>query len=138
PDAPYFVPHRLTQGLAVDTHSLYGSVVACLPAGLAVLLFGLWLRTPLTALLGARARWVCARSLQRFRDRKWRWPLAGLSLLVGSWTHNAWDSFTHPGGWVVQRVPHLGKTVSVFGLWEGPFCHLLQYFSSLLGLLVMG
>ena len=135
PDAPYFLPARLGR-LFPDTHTFYGSFTICLPLGLALMIVTLLLQEPLTVLLGARARWVCLRSLERFNARPLRWPVALLSVLIGCWTHIAWDSFTHQNGWTTLRVAALSAPVSIFG-WDTSTSHLLQYLSSVLGLLVL-
>jgi hypothetical protein len=136
PDVPYFVPTRLARYVP-ETHSLYGSFSTCLPLGAVLLGLLLLLREPLTVLLGARARWVLSRSLERFNERPLRWPIAVFSILIGAWTHIAWDSFTHETGWTTARVAALSAPVSVFG-WDTPTSHLLQYLSSVFGLLVLG
>ncbi len=135
PDVPYFFPPRLARFFP-ETHSLYGSFSGCLPLGMALLIMTLVLREPLTILLGARVRWICMRSIERFNARPLRWPIAAFSILIGSWTHIAWDSFTHQTGWTTARVAALSAPVSIFG-WDTETSHLLQYVSSVLGLLVL-
>ena len=136
PDIPYFLPSRLGRALA-DSHTLYGSFAVCLPLGMALLILILLLREPLTILLGARARWVCLHSLERFTAWPLRWPIAAWSILLGSWTHLAWDSFTHQTGWTTVRVAALSAPISLFG-WDTATSHLLQYVSSVFGLVLLG
>ena len=136
PDVPYFFPARIGRTWFPDTHTLYGSFSMCLPLGMALLMLTLLLREPLTVLLGARARWICLRSIERFNARPLRWPIALLSVLLGSWTHIAWDSFTHQTGWTATRVAALSAPVSLFG-WDTAVSHLLQYVSSVFGLVVL-
>jgi Domain of unknown function (DUF4184) len=136
PDAPYFFPERLSRASFPDTHTLYGSFTVCVPLGMALLIAILLLREPLTVLLGARPRWLCLRSLERFLEQPMHWPVALLSILVGAWTHLIWDSFTHETGWTTARVAALSAPVSVFG-WDTATSHLLQYLSSVFGLAVM-
>jgi hypothetical protein len=135
PDVPYFFPYRIGKAFP-DTHTLYGSFFICLPLGMALLLLVLLLREPLTIMLGARARWVCLQSLERFSARPMHWPIALLSILIGAWTHIAWDSITHETGWTAARVAALSAPVSVFG-WDTATSHLLQYLSSVFGLAVL-
>jgi Domain of unknown function (DUF4184) len=135
PDVPYFLPYRLGHYL-VETHTLEGSFLVDLPVGMLLLVLTMWLREPLTALLSARARWVCLRSIERFSQRPRHWPIAAFSLLVGSWTHLIWDSFTHSSGWAALRVAALNSPVDLFG-WETATSHVLQYASSLFGLVVL-
>jgi hypothetical protein len=136
PDLPYFFPSRFGRTFFPDTHTLYGSFTLCLPLGLAVLIGIILFREPLTVMLGARARWLCLQSIERFTSRPLHWPIALLSILIGSWTHIAWDSCTHEDGWTTARVAALSAPVSVFG-WDTETSHLLQYVSSILGLLVL-
>jgi len=135
PDVPYFFPTRFGREFP-DTHTLYGSFSICLPMGVALLVLTLILREPLTVLLGARARWICLRSIERFNARPLHWPIALLSIVIGSWTHIAWDSVTHQTGWTASRVAALSAPISVFG-WDTATAHLLQYVSSVFGLVVL-
>jgi Domain of unknown function (DUF4184) len=135
PDAPYFFPPRLARSF-IETHTLYSSLTVDLPLGVALLILTLFLREPLTVLLGARARWVCLRSIERFYERPLHWPIALFSILIGSWTHIAWDSFTHETGWTTERVTALSAPVSILG-WNTETAHLLQYLSSIFGLLLL-
>jgi len=136
PDLPYFMPERWGRAVFPDTHTLYGSLQLGIPLGMASLVLLLLLREPLTVLLGPRARWLCLRALDRFYERPLRWPIALLSVLVGSWTHIVWDSFTHETGWTAARVAALSAPVSLFG-WDTATSHLLQYVSSVFGLVVL-
>lgn len=135
PDVPYFFPTRIGRAMP-DTHTLYGSFSICVPLGMALLILVLILREPLTVLLGSRARWICTRSIERFNERPLRWPIAVLSILIGAWTHIAWDSVTHQTGWTAARVAALNAPVSIFG-WDTETSHLLQYVSSVFGLAVL-
>jgi hypothetical protein len=135
PDIPYFFPTRIGRAFP-DTHTLYGSFAICVPLGMALLVLTLLLREPLTVLLGARVRWICLRSIERFTERPLHWPIALLSIVIGSWTHIAWDSITHQSGWTASRVAALSAPVSVFG-WDTATAHLLQYLSSVFGLVVL-
>jgi hypothetical protein len=133
PDLPYYVPARFAH-FGPETHSVLGSFTTCLALGYATLLAVFVLRRPLTALLSARARWLCLRALAPFSARPAEWALA--AILLGVWTHLLWDSFTHTDGWAVRRVAALSAPV-VFGSYSGTVCHVLQYLSSALGLAVM-
>src|SRR5262245_10831141 len=95
PVLPYFLPDRWGRTAFPDSHTLYGSFQICVPLGMALLILLLLLREPLTVLLGPRLRWLFLGSLERFSERPYCWPIALLSLLVGTWTHIIWDSFTH-------------------------------------------
>jgi len=135
PDLPYYVPARFGL-IRPETHSVTGSFTTCLVLGYAALGCVFLLRRPLTALLSARARWLCLSALAPFSRRPLEWALAPVSIILGVWTHLLWDSFTHDEGWMVRRVAALSAEVSFLG-YNGTVCHALQYLSSALGLAAM-
>ena len=59
---------------------------------------------------------------------------AVLAVVIGVMTHLMWDSFTHPGGMMVQAVPLL--SVTPFG--DVPLFKWLQHGSSVAGLAIVG
>lgn len=137
PDVPYFLPWRIAKHIPQGmTHTLLGTLTLDLPFGIVLLLFLWLLRVPLAAPLGPPLRAKCLAALERFGSRPGNWVLAPLSLLVGSWTHLLWDSFTHADGWMVSRISALSAPVSFFD-YTGELCHVLQYASSVLGLAIM-
>jgi hypothetical protein len=134
PDTPYYLPasHRL----GFYTHHLPTSYLIDVPLGMVLLACALLLREPLSALLPARARWLCLSALEPFRHSAREWLLAPLAVLIGVWTHLLWDSFTHGDGWIVRQVPALQHVVTV-GAYSGQVCHVLQYLSSAVGLAIV-
>jgi hypothetical protein len=136
PDVPYYLPWRIAKHIPDVTHTLLGTVTLDLPVGLLLLLCVWLLRAPLVAPLGPRARAKCAAAMERFGSRPLNWVLAPLSILIGAWTHLAWDSFTHADGLMVQRIPALSAPVTFFS-YTGQLCHLLQYAFSVFGLVVL-
>jgi hypothetical protein len=136
PDVPYFLPGFLHYRFEY-THTLRGSLVEDLPVGVIILLGVLLTRRILVALLSERARWVFLGVAQRFTARPINWLLAAPSLLIGCWTHIAWDSFTHENAWAARRFPLLNASIPMFGLINIQVYHLLQYASSVLGLIVL-
>ena len=136
PDAPYFVPWRLSKYVPELTHSFLGTFTVDLPIGLVVLLFVWLLRAPLAAPLWPAAESKCFSAMERFGKRPAHWMLAPLSILIGAWTHVLWDSFTHADGWMVSRISALSAPVTVFS-YTGQLCHVLQYASSVFGLAVL-
>jgi Domain of unknown function (DUF4184) len=133
PDLPYYLPGALR--LRSQTHTFEGSLTICPLLGYATLVAVFVLRVPLTALLPARARWLCLHSLAPFRQLR-EWLIAPLAIVVGVWTHLLWDSFTHSDGWMVHRVAALSAPVTL-GPYTGTVCHVLQYLSSVFGLVVL-
>jgi hypothetical protein len=135
PDLPYFIPARLSR-VTLETHTFWGSFWVDIPIGMVVLLFGFLFRRPLVALLRPRARALCLQAVEHFKDQPLHWVLAPLAILIGTWTHLVWDSFTHDNGWVVRRVAALSAPITL-GDYTGSLCHLMQYASSLAGLAIM-
>jgi hypothetical protein len=135
PDLPYFVPFNLGRFMP-ETHDFEGSYTSCLLIGYAMLAVIFVLRRPLTALLSPRAHWLCLHALAPYRRGAKEWLFAGFAIVVGVWAHLLWDSFTHLDGWVVHRVAALSAPVTIAGH-TGPVCAVLQYLSSVFGLLVM-
>lgn len=135
PDLPYYIPGRYNR-LMLDTHTMLGSLWPDIPIGLVVLVFGFLLRRPLTALTTPRARALCLHSLEGFRHQPFHWLLAIVAIYVGIWTHLLWDACTHDTGWVVRRVAALSAPVTI-GDYTGTLCHVLQYVSSVAGLLIL-
>jgi hypothetical protein len=135
PDLPYFLPGSIGHHMMPDTHTFAGSVTTDLALGYAALVAVFVLRAPLTALLPARARWLCLNALAPF-GRAREWAIAPVAILVGVWTHLLWDSFTHYDGWMVHRIEALSAPVTI-GPYTAQLCHVLQYVSSAFGLAVM-
>lgn len=113
PDFVYFVGQYEMRRLS---HSLLGSFVVCLPAGFLVLGIFYVLRESLAFILPQPHRSVLM-PLASVRPRlsPWSWLRAGASLLLGTWTHIIWDSFTHDNGWAVRRMPFLRERLFQVG-----------------------
>jgi hypothetical protein len=136
PDLPYYGPMRYTGYLLRETHRLRGSWSIDLPLGFALLVLVFVLRRPLTVLLPARSRGLCLRALAPYARHGLEWLLAPLAILIGVWTHLLWDSLTHSDGWMVRRIEVLSRVVTI-GPYTGELCHVLQYLSSVVGLVIM-
>ena len=143
PDLPYYVPARLNRyaspwlnHFTLDTHTFAGALWADVPIGMVTLLLVFLFRGPLTVLLAPRARALCLQSVEHFRKQPLHWVLAPFAILVGTWTHLLWDSFTHDNGFMVRRVAALSAPVTI-GSYTGTMCHVLQYVSSVAGLLIL-
>ncbi len=133
PDFAYYLP------LPVDRSQSHGALALLwfvLPLGL--LIYALWhglMREPLTELLppGIRAR---VRSIPA-NPTPWsasRLPTIAFCLLLGGVTHLMWDSFTHGGGWFVERFDTLQAEQIEIGTYHLFGYKILQHGSSLLGL----
>jgi Domain of unknown function (DUF4184) len=118
-------------------HTERGLFLFALPA--AFMMFWLYeevVKQPLAALLPLSFRRrlsaePCHISLRRPR----RLLLVVVSILIGAATHIVWDSFTHERSWPWHAPPVLLHTMTL--PWLGPvhYYRLLQYFSSVFGLL---
>jgi hypothetical protein len=64
---------------------------------------------------------------------KYNWPKIALSVFIGAATHIFWDSFTHKGGFFVERISFLNSSVSLAG--HQVFVYsILQQLSTVLGI----
>jgi hypothetical protein len=135
PDLPYYVPARFGRAL-IDSHTAMGAIYMDIPLGLVTLLLGFLLRRPLTVLMTPRSRALCLQSMDRFKEQPRLWLWAPLAVYIGAWTHILWDGFTHDSGWFVRRVAALSAPITIFD-YTGTLCHVLQYVSSVAGLLIL-
>lgn len=122
-----------------QTHSPFGVFSTCLPIGVAIfLLFETVMRCPLVALLPA---WFQRRidslpqvpTTPRLRPHVFFYSGLGTAVVIGAFTHQIWDAFTHQGRWGTDVVPLLNATVSFAG-YEVPGYKLFQYGSTFVGL----
>lgn len=135
PDLGYYI-HRFD--LAHFAHSLLGSLLACLPAGLFLLGVLYLLREPLRFLLPQPHRAALAPiSAQRFSLHPGKALAITASVLLGAWTHIAWDSCTHREGWLVSRITLLQEPLLRLGAAELPVYAVLQHLSTLGGIAVL-
>ncbi|MFZ1907039.1 MAG: DUF4184 family protein [Steroidobacteraceae bacterium] len=136
PDLPSYAPTRYTGYLVHESHRLRGSWSVDLAMGFALLVFVFVLRRPLTVLLPARSRGLCLRALAPYAQHPLEWLLAPVAILIGVWTHLLWDSFTHSDDWMVRRIEVLSRVVTI-GPYTGELCHVLQYVSSVVGVVIV-
>jgi hypothetical protein len=129
PDLGYYIPYST---LARPAHSFLGSVLICLPAGLT--LWGIFhlLRKPLCFILPQPHR----RALTPLAATPFPWRAlsliaAGVSVLLGAWTHIIWDSFTH-NTWLVEQLL-LREPVFRVSTVEFPWYSVLQHVSTAVG-----
>lgn len=120
-------------------HTLPGIFVFDLPVSLVVLgLFHAFVKWPSTMFLPRPVR-----SRMNTCDEAFTfWPpsrLANivLSILIGTCTHIAWDSFTHNSFWPYKHLSILRKIVQVPVLGNVGVYQLLQYGSTLFGLVFL-
>lgn len=136
PDIGYYIP-----GLAAhrETHSLAGIVFPGLPVGLMLLALLHWLKLPLCFVLPQPHR----AALTPLAANRRRWPgpaslaVGAASVLLGAWTHIAWDGFTHRGRWGPQHLAFLNDPALFIGGQSIPLYEWLQWLSSLAGGMIL-
>lgn len=131
PDMAYYVGRFDISDFA---HTLAGSIVVCIPTGLLSLLIFFLLRRPLWFLLPQPHRGAVAPLVAKRPATDGPAILAAtVSILIGSWTHLIWDSFTHSKTWIVDRVDLLREPWLRLGSMEVYGFTVLQDLSTLLG-----
>ena len=136
PDFAFFLPLGVRR---LESHSLTGLFWFCLPIGWsAYLLFHLLLKFPIHSLLPAFIARRLNQAIGETRLPKVSWLAVTISLLVGAATHLAWDTFTHDGAPGVEAIAFLRADVFAVGTYHVYAYRLLQYFSSVIGLLILG
>ena len=108
PDVGYYIGRF---DLATFAHTLAGSFAACLPSGVIILLVFYLFCRPISYALPSPHRQVLLPLCPGFPVGWMRWLIILFSLLLGAWTHNFWDAFTHEHGWFVDRIPWLQQPV---------------------------
>lgn len=136
PDFPYFFflkPHGFYG------HTPPGVFLLDLPTSLVVLwLFHAYMKQPLTFFLPRAVRQRMNSSEEEFAF----WPPARLaiivlSILIGVGTHMVWDAFTHNLFWPYRHFEILREIVQVPVLGDVGVYELLQYGSSLFGIVAV-
>jgi hypothetical protein len=136
PDFVYFLEVGSHSGFG---HTLAGLLALDLPFGLAVLwLFHQYAKQPLAALLPDRARRRLDLAPRTFTIGSFsQIAVVALSIVVGATTHIIWDSFTHEHSWVAVHWSFLRREVQLPLFGSRPWCDILQYISSVLGIVVI-
>lgn len=134
PDFEYLI--RLSPG-GGEWHTRVGLLEYCLPAGLATwLIFRTVIGPTLLRLLppglGDAVRATVAPG-PTYRLI----PGALVAIAFGAVSHDLWDSFTHPDGWVARQLPWLRYRHALGPHLYVRYVFVLQYASSVLGLLAV-
>jgi len=132
---PDFGYHFGLFALATYAHTLAGSLLVCVPIGFALLTGFSAVREPLWHLLPQPHR----DALEPLVSQPWAPDIGNvlrscISILLGAWSHIAWDSFTHRTGWSVEHLAALQGTVAMPWIGEVPVYEALQHLSTLVGL----
>lgn len=134
PDLGYYVNNFK---LATFAHTLPGSFLACIPAGvLLIIVFYLFCK-PLCYVLPSPHRQALLSLCPDFPTAAGRWGIILASLLLGAWGHNFWDAFTHERGWFVERIPWLMTPVVQLGSLNVRVYLVLQELSTVLGFAIV-
>ena len=97
-----------------ETHSPFGVFTTCVPLGVAIfLLFDTVMRGPLVALLPT---WFQIRidplpklpTIPRLRPHLLFYAGLVPSIIIGAFSHQIWDAFTHEGRWGTKLIPSVG------------------------------
>jgi len=136
PDFEYLVRLSPTGRFA---HSLPGLLVFCVPVSL--IAWGLWYAVVRPALVPLLPPGMAPPTSQRPTGAPR--PLIALGLgavaaLLGAISHVSWDAFTHANGWAVAHLPILGGEASLGSPLGMRWFKVLQYGSSLAGVVVIG
>ena len=132
PDAGYLFGQAGGPDWGTFSHGLLGSVAFCLPVGIVLLALFYGLRSPVVRLLPAPYQQAFLPFCRRPLGPLW---VVVFSLLIGIWTHEVWDSFTHNEGWCVEHLPVLQCAVFSVAGRTARVCHLLWYGCSFAGVL---
>lgn len=134
PDFGYYIGRF---DFAYFAHTFPGSFIACLPTGVIFLLTYYFFCKPVCYALPSPHRQSLLPLCPVFPTDVTRWAIIMLSLLLGAWTHNVWDAFTHEHGWFVARIPCLQQPV--LRLLSTPVCVflVLQELSTVIGFAVL-
>ncbi len=131
PDFGYYLQQFSVASLA---HTPVGTFTVCLPMGLLALGLFYLLRKPLCFILPQPHRGALL-PLAAIRPSFAPARLLGItaSVLIGAWTHTAWDSFTHAGTWPVAHIAFL--RAPLFHIGQTPFAaaYVLQQVSTVAG-----
>ena len=134
PDIGFYI-HRFD--LSTFAHTLPGSFLACLPTGVVLLFFYYLFCRPVCYALPSPHRQALLPLCPDFPTGLIRWGIILLSILLGAWTHNFWDAFTHEHGWFVDRIPWLQQPVLQIGSTTVCMFLLLQELSTLVGFAIV-
>jgi len=124
--------------LASFAHTFSGTLLLCLPSGLTLLVLLYALRNPICLFVPEPHRGALTEVSRSFgRMGFLRLATISLSVLIGSWTHILWDSFTHNERWASNYFALLREPLFQVG---GSAVHgyqVLQHLSTVVGLFLL-
>ena len=134
PDIGYYIGNFALADLA---HTLRGTFVACVPTGVVMLFILYVFSRPVCHSFPEPHRTSLQPLCPNFPKGPMAWCIALLSLLIGAWTHNFWDAFTHRHGWFAERIPWLQQPVITISSATFHVALLLQHLSTIVGFAII-
>jgi len=132
PDIAYLTPFLVHQ--RVESHSLIGLFLYCIPMGLSVYLFYHWLIAPVVCSLFPRfIQKHLSPDLLLGRIPALPVHIVLFSLIIGAVTHIVWDYFTHQYG-IARHIAWMDTPLSNIDGYDIMPYRVLQHFSTLFGL----
>ena len=135
PDVAYITPFLVHQ--RVDSHSLLGIYLFCIPMGLTIYFLYHYLMAPVWFSLFPKGL------KQRLNPDLSRGKLPNIpsnvlliSIILGALTHIIWDYFTHESG-IPQVIPWMNMPLTSIDGYDIMPYRVLQHLSSLIGLAVL-
>lgn len=132
PDFEYFLRMRVK---SIYSHTIGGIFWFDLPIAIIIsFLFHLIVRDSLFKSLPIFLR----KRLIIFTKFNWlayfvvNWPVILISILIGTFSHILWDSFTHDNGYIVDRIALLKNEISFYNI-HIPLFKVFQHLSTILG-----
>ncbi|HTB23789.1 MAG TPA: DUF4184 family protein [Puia sp.] len=136
PDFEYFI--RMNLG-SIFSHTLHGLFYFDLPIGLTLcFIFHDLVRNDLINSMptGLYERFYALKNFDWNTYYRKKWPVVLLSIVIGAVSHILWDSFTHPCGYFVLKLPILQNRIHFAGFTITIY-NFLQQISSVIGLVVV-
>ncbi|TDO77553.1 uncharacterized protein DUF4184 [Flavobacterium chryseum] len=136
PDFEYFIRMRVQ---SIYSHTLYGIFWFDLP--LAIILSFLFHNIVRNKLFENLPQNIRSRIII-FTDFNWNiyfktnWIIVIISIFIGVISHLFWDSFTHEGGYFVERISKLRNSILLFDI-KIPVLKIAQHLSTLIGGIVI-
>jgi hypothetical protein len=134
PDTGYYIGNFELADLA---HTLRGSFVACVPSGVIMLVVLYIFARPICYALPKPHRQLLLPVCPEFPKTAPAWGITSFSVLLGAWTHNFWDAFTHKHGWFAERIPWLQQPVITISSVSIYMALLLQQLSTVAGFAII-
>lgn len=135
PDVAYLTPFLVHQ--RVDSHSLLGIYLFCIPMGLTIYFLYHWLMAPVwLSLLPSTVQRRLNSDLSIGKLPNIPSHVLLISLILGAITHVIWDYFTHETG-IPQIIPLMNIPLMTIDSYEIMPYRVLQHLSSLIGLALL-